>query len=66
MAGQAKMMIDRIIEERSKGNAILASTTHTKLILKGIDPTRYDATSPDDPQLIARLRQLAAEFNVTL
>jgi hypothetical protein len=66
MAGQAKVMIDRIIEERSKGNALLASTTHTKLILKGIDPSRYDATTPDDPQVIARLRQLAAEFNVTL
>jgi hypothetical protein len=66
MAGQVKVMIDRIIQERSKGDALLASTTQTKLILKGFDPARYDATSPDDPMILARLRQVAAELNVTL
>jgi hypothetical protein len=66
MAGQVKVMIDRIIQERSKGNALLASTTQTKLILKGFDPARYDATSPDDPMILARLRQVAAELNITL
>jgi len=34
MAGQIKVMIDQIIENRSKGNALLVSTTQTKLILK--------------------------------
>jgi hypothetical protein len=66
MAGQIKMMIDQIIEERSKGNALLVSTTQTKLILKGFDPVKYDASSPDDPAVIARLRQVAADLNVTL
>jgi len=66
MAGQVKAMIDQIIEKRSKGNALLASTTQTKLILKGFDPARYDASSPDDPMILARLRQVAAELNVTL
>ena len=66
MAGQVKTMIDRIIQQRSQGNALLASTTQTKLILKGFDPARYDATSPDDPAVIERLRQVAAELSVTL
>jgi hypothetical protein len=66
MAGQVKAMIDRIIEERSKGNPILATTTRTKLILKGLDPDDYNANSPDDPMLIARLRDLAAELNISL
>jgi hypothetical protein len=66
MAGQVKVMIDKIIDERSKGNSLLASTTQTKLILKGFDPAKYDASSPDDPQVIARLRQVAADLNVTL
>jgi hypothetical protein len=34
--------------------------------LKGFDPARYDATSPDDPMILARLRQVAAELNITL
>ena len=66
MAGQVKVMIDKIIDERSKGNALLVSTTQTKLILKGFDPAKYDASSPDDPQVIARLREVAADLNVTL
>ena len=66
MAGQVRAMIDQIIEKRSNGNAILASTTQTKLILKGIDPNKYDANSPDDPQVIARLRELAAELSISL
>ena len=66
MADQVKVLIDRIIQERSKGNAVLASTTQTKLILKGFDPAKYDSNSPDDPQVIARLREVAAELSVTL
>lgn len=66
MAGQVKAMIDQIVEQRSKGNAVLAMTTKTKLILKGFDPDKYDASSPDDPALIARLRGLAAELNISL
>jgi hypothetical protein len=66
MAGQVRVMIDQIVEQRSKGNSVLATTTLTKLILKGFDPARYDANSPDDPNVIARLRELAAELNVTL
>ena len=66
MAGQVKVMIDRIIQERSKGSQLLANTTQTKLILKGFDPAKYDASSPDDPAALARLREIAAEFNVSL
>ena len=66
MAGQVKAMIDQIIQQRSRGNAVLATTTRTKLILKGLDPDKYDASSADDPMLIARLRDLAAELNVSL
>ena len=66
MAGQIRVMIDRIIAERSKGNPVLVTTTKTKLVLKGLDPAQYDANSPDDPMVIARLREVAAEFSITL
>ena len=66
MAGQIKVMIDRIITERSKGSAALAATTRTKLILKGVEPDEYTAASPDDPAVLGRLREIAAELNVSL
>ena len=66
MAGQIKAMIEQIIRERAHGSSLLASTTQTKLILKGFDPSRYKADSPDDQAVIDRLRQVAAELNVTI
>jgi hypothetical protein len=66
MPGQISVMINKIIEQRSKGNATLASTTKTKLLLKGIDPGKFTSGSPDDPAVIAKLRTLADELNVAL
>ena len=66
MAGQIKTMINKIIDQRSKGNPTLATTTKTKLLLKGIDPEKFSSGSPDDPVVIARLKALANELSVTL
>ncbi|HUI82349.1 MAG TPA: hypothetical protein VLY24_30710 [Bryobacteraceae bacterium] len=64
MAGHIKQMIDSIIEQRSKGNATLALTTKTKLVLKGLNPDRFNAGSPDDPAGIAKVQAIAAELGV--
>jgi hypothetical protein len=37
MAGKIKKLIDSLIEQRSQGSASIATTTRTKLLLKGID-----------------------------
>lgn len=37
MSGQIKKMIDSILEQRAKGNALLVTVTKTKLIPKGAD-----------------------------
>lgn len=66
MAGKIKKIIDSIINQRSSGNPVLASTTKTKLLIKGIDPDKYSDSSDDDPSVIAKLEALAAELNVKL
>jgi hypothetical protein len=50
---------------RCKSKPTLFSTTRTKLILKGIDPDGFNSESPDDPAMLARVRQVAAELNVS-
>ncbi|HEX2987575.1 MAG TPA: hypothetical protein VHS06_05335 [Chloroflexota bacterium] len=65
MAGKIKVMIDRIIQERSKGNPTLASVTTTKLILKGINPASYGPTSADDPAVMQKLESLARELGLS-
>jgi hypothetical protein len=64
MAGQIKLMIESIISQRSKGNPTIALTTKTKLVLKGINPDRFDSTSADDPAVLAKVRAFATELGV--
>jgi hypothetical protein len=66
MAGQIKQLIDSIIAKRSQGNRTIALSTQTKIILKGIDPKRYDASSDDDPEVMAKIKVIAAELGVNL
>ncbi len=66
MAGQVKKMIDRLIQEKAKGNEIIASSVRTKLILKGINVSKYTETSTDDSAVMDAVRQAAKEFGVML
>ena len=66
MAGQIKTMLDRIVDERGRGDSVLAPLTKAKLILKGFDPDRFGPNTPDDPAVIARIKQIARELGVSL
>lgn len=64
MPGQIKKMIDSIVEQRARGNPTIALTTLTKLVLKGVNPRKFDDSSLDDPAVIAKLRTIAEELRV--
>jgi hypothetical protein len=66
MAGQIKNMLDQIIETRSQGDSFLALTTKTKLVMKGINPDKYDCNSADNPWVIKDVRRIAKELDVIL
>ena len=66
MAGKIKKLLDTLIERRSQGNPSIASTTRTKLLLKGIDGSKYTAQSDDDPKVIASIIQIADEMGINL
>jgi hypothetical protein len=66
MAGEIHRLIERIIELRCGGNMSLVMSTKTKMLLKGLDPDKYTETSPDDPAIIARVRELADHLGVML
>ena len=59
-------MIDKIINDKSKGNSTIAKCTYTKLILKGIAVDRYTASSPDDKEVMDKISKIAKELGVTL
>ena len=62
MAGKIRQMIDTIIDQRTKGNPMLAGVIKTKLMLKGIDPSKFRAQSDDDPAVIAKLEAVIREL----
>lgn len=66
MPGKIRKLIDTLIEIRSQGNASLASTTRTKLLLKGIDSSKFTNASDDDPIVIAKIKQIAQEMSIQL
>lgn len=66
MAGEIIKMIDTIIQQRSKGNPSIANTTKAKFILKGINPDRYNFSSADDPQVIAKIRDIARAMQISI
>jgi len=64
LAGKIKEMINQIIEERAKGNPAIREMTIAKLILKGLNPNKFDSYSADDPEIIEKLLNIAKQFNV--
>lgn len=66
LSGRIKMMIDAIIEKRCNGDELLKQMTVTKMILKGIDPGQYTASSPDNPEVIQKLNGLAEEMGIRI
>ena len=66
MAGQIKKMLDQIISKRSNGNALVISTTKTKLVLKGLNQDQFTANSEDNADIIKKVRAAAAEMGVAL
>lgn len=61
MAGKIKEMIDFIIEQRSRNNTTIESIVKTKMMLKGVNPYKYNHLSDDDPNIIGKLEKMIIE-----
>ncbi|MGO9614158.1 MAG: hypothetical protein ACLPX5_14165 [Dissulfurispiraceae bacterium] len=57
-------MINSIIDQRAKGDPAVEKLIKVKLLLKGIDPSKFSGDSADDPTIIDKLNQAVADFEV--
>lgn len=64
--GKTKLIIDSIITQRSGGDPTVAKLIRTKFMLKGINPDAFSLDTPDDPNLVKRLKDLAAKMGVQI
>lgn len=62
MAGKIREMIDFVIRQRASGNPALEKIIKTKMILKGINPTKFTHQSDDDPAVLQQLEGMAMEL----
>ncbi len=66
MAGQIHNIIKKIVDVRSKGEVVQVNLVHAKLLLKGIDPSKYRPFSADEPEVINKLTKIAEEMNIKI
>ncbi len=66
MPGTVRRIIDRIKDQRSSGNSVVALTVETRLVLQGFDPQRFEYDTPDDPGRLARIAEIAGEMDVDI
>ena len=66
MSGQIHAMITRLLQIRTEGRPNQMATEKIKLIMKGIDPDKYNPNSPDDPSVIARLSTIAKDMEIDI
>lgn len=66
MPGTVRRIIDRIKDQRSSGNSVVALTVETRLVLQGFDPQRFEYDTRDDPGRLARIEEIAGEMGVEI
>jgi hypothetical protein len=64
--GKSKDLIDKIIKEKARGNSFQEMNIQMKLMLKGINVKKITDDTPDDPIVLAKIHEVAKEFNVDL
>ncbi|HBA71121.1 MAG: hypothetical protein A2X82_00765 [Geobacteraceae bacterium GWC2_55_20] len=62
MAGKVREMIDFVLRQRAAGNPMLEKIIKTKMILKGINPSKFTHQSDDDPEVLQQLEGMAMEL----
>lgn len=66
MPGAIHRLVNQIVDERSKGNKLIAHTTRAKIILKGVVVDSYDEHSDDDPEVLAKLKAIAQDLGIQM
>ena len=64
--GQAKQLINELIEKKAQGNSFQVSNIKLKLIFKGIIPDKITDETEDTEELISKIHEVADNFNIKL
>ena len=62
MAGRVHKLIEELVKLRSGGGSGTDHFVRAHLMLNGIDPSQFDETSVDDPNVVAKLQAMIDSF----
>ncbi len=62
MKGQIKLCIDAIMESFANGDMLVERLIATKLYLRGIHREKFQSDTPDDPVILARLKDIERDL----
>ena len=66
MPGEISFLLNQILTIRAGGDPFTEKLTRTKLLVKGINVDLYDASSPDDPLTLKKVKHAARDFGIVL
>ena len=64
--GKTKQLIDELVRLKAQGNTFQELNIHMKLMFKGIDVKNITEQTADDKATLAKIYQVAQEFQVKL
>jgi hypothetical protein len=64
MNGTARKLVDTIITEKANGDKAIEKSIRVKLILGGIMVDKLTSSTPDDPALINKIKNIASGYGV--
>ncbi|MCL2500142.1 MAG: hypothetical protein FWE90_07365 [Defluviitaleaceae bacterium] len=66
MTGTAKRIIDALIDQKAQGDKTIEKNLRVKLILGGIMVDKLTESTPDNPALINKIRNVAIGYGVNI
>lgn len=66
MSGNVKRLIDELIHLRTRNRPGSQHFVRAHLVLNGIDPDAYGELTQDEPDVVARLTKMIADFKKTM
>ena len=64
--GKTKQLLDELIHQKAQGNRFQEMNIQMKLMFKGIPFKEITHLTPDDPVIIAKIYEVARDFEVNL
>ena len=64
--GKTKQLLDELIYRKAQGNRFQEMNIQMKLMFKGIPVKDITNLTPDDPIVIAKIHEVARDFQINL